>query len=87
MRPPGLTMESLLTAMPVTLYETQVNDDWVDFNGHMNVAYYAILFDHALDAFLDIVDLGHAYTRREGGFCSWWKAISPTRKKCSRAIR
>lgn len=61
------TLESLLVPEPVPLYETEVASDWVDSNGHMNVAYYAILFDRALDNFLGIVDLGHDYTRREGG--------------------
>ncbi|RMF09165.1 MAG: hypothetical protein D6763_08315 [Alphaproteobacteria bacterium] len=61
-----VTLDALLAPRPVTLYETAVDAEWVDFNGHMNVAYYAILFDRALDNFLDVVGLGHEYTRREG---------------------
>lgn len=26
--------------------------EWTDYNGHMNVAYYALAFDRALDQFL-----------------------------------
>ena len=25
--------------------------EWIDYNGHMNVAYYVLAFDHATDAF------------------------------------
>lgn len=31
----------------------QVPKEWIDFNGHMNLAYYVMAFDHALDVFLD----------------------------------
>ncbi len=29
-----------------------VPDDWIDYNGHMNLAYYVMAFDQALDVFL-----------------------------------
>lgn len=35
--------------------------EWVDYNGHMNVAYYVLAFDHATDAVLDHFGLGRAY--------------------------
>jgi acyl-CoA thioester hydrolase len=38
-----------------------VRREWVDYNGHMNVAYYVLVFDHATDAVLDRVGLGEAY--------------------------
>lgn len=34
---------------------------WIDANGHMNVAYYVLVFDHATDALLDVLDVGQAY--------------------------
>lgn len=37
--------------------------EWVDYNGHMNVAYYVLVFDRATDAFLDTV--GVTQTRRD----------------------
>ena len=40
--------------------------EWVDYNGHMNVAYYVLIFDHATDATLDRLDVGEAYRRRAG---------------------
>jgi Predicted thioesterase len=34
---------------------------WVDYNGHLNVAYYNVLFDRALDDILGAIGLGPAY--------------------------
>ena len=34
-----------------------VSDAWVDYNGHMNVAYYGLVFDHATDLLLDHIGL------------------------------
>ena len=35
--------------------------EWVDFNGHMNVAYYVMVFDHATDVFLSTAGIGKDY--------------------------
>jgi len=45
-----------------------VRHEWVDYNGHMNVAYYILVFDHGTDAVLDLLDIGEAY--RERSNCS-----------------
>ena len=42
----------------------QVEDQWIDYNGHMNVAYYVLAFDNATDAFLDYIGLDHAYKEK-----------------------
>jgi acyl-CoA thioester hydrolase len=42
-----------------------VRPEWIDYNGHMNVAYYVLTFDHATDRFFDLIDLGIDYVRRE----------------------
>ena len=42
---------------PLELPSTTVKPEWIDFNGHMNVAYYLLAFDEAsetLDAFLGL---------------------------------
>lgn len=49
---------------PLELHRARVLPEWTDYNGHMNVAYYMLAFDHATDAFFDWLDLGHAYRRR-----------------------
>ena len=38
--------------------------DWVDYNGHMNVAYYVLIFDHATDVLLNHVGLNENYRNR-----------------------
>ena len=40
--------------------------EWVDYNGHMNVAYYVLAFDHATDAVLDRLGIGEAYRLATG---------------------
>ncbi len=37
---------------PVMLARQQVQPAWIDYNGHMNVAYYTMAFDQAIDTFL-----------------------------------
>jgi len=43
------------------LFETEVKPEWIDYNGHMNVAYYVLAFDHAIDDFYGRLGLGEAY--------------------------
>ena len=42
----------------------QVLPGWIDYNGHLNLAYYIVLFDQATDALFDALDLGLDYRRR-----------------------
>ena len=35
--------------------------DWIDYNGHMNVAYYVLVFDHATDELFDFMGLTAEY--------------------------
>jgi acyl-CoA thioester hydrolase len=51
-------------AAPLTLHREPVHADWLDYNGHMNVAYYVLAFDHASDALADHIGIGHAYMQR-----------------------
>lgn len=48
------------------LFETAVRPEWIDYNGHMNVAYYLLAFDQATDALLDCLSLGRNYADHEG---------------------
>ena len=45
--------------------QTRVKADWIDYNGHMNVAYYVLVFDHSTDALLESLGLGEAYRQGE----------------------
>lgn len=44
----------------------QVEPDWVDYNGHMNLAFYVLAFDRATDHFYDQLGIGIAYRERMG---------------------
>lgn len=44
----------------------RVEPGWIDYNGHMNLAYYQVLFDRNLDVVFDALDLGHGYLERTG---------------------
>jgi len=46
------------------LPSARVLPEWIDYNGHMNVAYYVLAFDKALDRFCDSIDIGADYVRR-----------------------
>ena len=50
---------------PLALYSETVLPEYIDYNGHMNVAFYLLAFDHATDAFFDYMQLGERY--RESG--------------------
>jgi len=43
-----------------------VRPEWVDYNGHMNVAYYVLVFDHGTDIVLERLGLGRAYRESTG---------------------
>jgi len=43
---------------PIRTSTRQVPPEWIDYNGHMNVAYYTMAVDHALDEILDQLGLG-----------------------------
>ena len=52
---------------PLRLHEETVRPEWLDYNGHVNLAYYLVAFDHASDRFFDHVGLGEAYMRAGRG--------------------
>ncbi len=49
---------------PLCLYEGVIPPEWIDYNGHMNVAYYVLAFDHTTDAFMDYLGLDGRYRER-----------------------
>ncbi len=50
---------------PLQLHEETVLPEWIDYNGHMNVAFYVLAFDHATDAMLEFLRLTHDYKMKE----------------------
>jgi acyl-CoA thioester hydrolase len=39
----------------------RIEPAWIDYNGHLNVAYYNVLFDRAVDEVYELIGLGPAY--------------------------
>lgn len=48
---------------PFARFEGAVLPAWIDYNGHMNLAYYTVLFDYATDLLFDELGLGLDYRR------------------------
>lgn len=44
-------------------YRSRVRPEWIDHNGHMNVAYYVLAFDLASDVLFERLGLDEAYRR------------------------
>jgi acyl-CoA thioester hydrolase len=47
-------------------YLTKVQPEWIDHNGHMNVAYFVVAFDEATDAIYERWGLGLEYPTSSG---------------------
>jgi acyl-CoA thioester hydrolase len=51
---------------PLCLHRGRIRAEWIDYNGHMNVAYYVLVFDQGTDALLDYLGMDAAYRERTG---------------------
>ena len=45
-------------AAPIRTSTQHVSPEWIDYNGHMNVAYYILAIDHAMDEVFDRLGMG-----------------------------
>jgi acyl-CoA thioester hydrolase len=50
----------------VTTYDDVVRPEWIDSNGHMNLAYYVVVFDLATDKFYEDIGFGTTYRAATG---------------------
>lgn len=48
--------------MPLVYYDV-VAEEWVDYNLHMNVAFYVLVFDRATDGLLELLEIGATYAK------------------------
>ncbi|PJJ05699.1 acyl-CoA thioester hydrolase [Streptomyces sp. 2333.5] len=48
------------------LFRRRVQDDWIDYNGHLSEAYYVLVFGFATDALMAAAGLGPSYRERSG---------------------
>jgi len=66
-----LDLEPLFFA-PFVSSVMRVEPAWIDYNGHLNMAYYNVLFDRAVDEAFVLVGIGPDYVKR--GHCSFFTA-------------
>ena len=53
----------------VITYEDVVRPEWIDSNGHLNLAYYVVVFDLATDKLYATLGIGDAYREESGNSC------------------
>jgi acyl-CoA thioester hydrolase len=63
-----MTDRSPQTAIPAPFVSSvmTVEPAWIDYNGHLNMAYYNVLFDRAVDEVYDILGIGPRYSKHSG---------------------
>ena len=55
----------MIQAAPFVAPEAEIEASWIDYNGHLNMAYYNVLFDRAADRAFETIGLTEDYVRRE----------------------
>ena len=50
----------------IPIYTTAIQPEWIDYNGHVRDAYYALMVSSAIDALMDRIGLDQAYRARTG---------------------
>jgi len=58
-----------VSAAPIVCPLKSVQAEWIDYNGHMNMAYYNLVFDQCLDFVFDELGIGADYVKSRGGSC------------------
>src|SRR5262249_54078916 len=67
-RAAGMTIDTALDVVPAPFdaFRDRVRPEWIDANGHLNMAYYVLVFDYATDAWFEHVGLGGAHRVTHG---------------------
>jgi len=45
----------------------QIEPSWIDYNGHLNMAYYNVMFDRAIDELWLLLGIGPGYMKQRQG--------------------
>ena len=63
-----MTADSAPPAVPAPFLSSvmRVEDAWIDYNGHLNMAYYNVLFDRAVDEAYTFLGIGLDYLKSTG---------------------
>jgi acyl-CoA thioester hydrolase len=62
--PTPATSEPAIAA-PFVSSVMRVEPAWIDYNGHLNMAYYNVLFDRAVDEVYELLSLGLSYVKEQ----------------------
>ena len=55
--------EFMTFAAPFVSSVMEIEKDWIDYNGHLNMAYYNVLFDRCSDEAFELLGMGPHYAR------------------------
>ncbi len=55
-----------MNKLPTVIYSTEIKPKWLDYNNHMNVAYYVLVFDLAFEKLLLSLGLGEEGAKTTG---------------------
>jgi acyl-CoA thioester hydrolase len=59
--------DGLLRPVPFLASVMQIEPQWIDYNGHLNMAYYNVMFDRAIDQLWLELGIGPGYMRERKG--------------------
>jgi acyl-CoA thioester hydrolase len=56
-------------AAPFVSSVMEIRKDWIDYNGHLNMAYYNVLFDRCSDEAFELMGMGPNYAEKRHLTC------------------
>src|ERR1700740_3722998 len=59
--------DTLLQPVPFLSSVMQIEPQWIDYNGHLNMAYYNVMFDRAIDELWLKLGIGPGYMKARQG--------------------
>jgi len=67
MSTPAAGDDLLLRPAPYLASVMQIEPQWIDYNGHLNMAYYNVMFDRAIDELWLTLGIGPTYMQERKG--------------------
>ena len=61
------TAATTIEGVPFRSSIMQIEPQWIDYNGHLNMAYYNVMFDRAVDQMWLTLGIGPGYMKERGG--------------------
>jgi acyl-CoA thioester hydrolase len=59
--------DAVLQSAPFLASVMQIEPAWIDYNGHLNMAYYNVMFDRAIDELWLKLGIGPGYRKERNG--------------------